>query len=112
MLIEKPIDAGDVVCLKLSNGDELIAKIKLLTDAFVTVSKPMLMMIAQDPRTGQPGVQMVPFWMVGSNPDSNFPINRAHVVCMIKANSEALNGYTVNTTGLAIPGAGNSGLIT
>lgn len=109
MLIEKTPSPNDIVCIKTSSGDELIAKILEISESVVTVSKPMLMMLAQDPRTGQPGVQMVPFWMVGGDKDSRYPISRAHVVCMIKANKDATSSYTQQTTGLSIPGG--SGLV-
>lgn len=108
MLIEKTPTTNDVVCIKTASGDELIGRITEITDALVTISKPMMMVLSQD-RNGMPGIQMVPFWMLGGDKDSKYPINRSHVVCMIKAGSEAVKGYTAHTSGLAIP---SSGLIT
>jgi len=106
MIIEKPFEQNDVVTLKLSNGDELIARFASLTESQITISKPMLMVLGQDPRTGQPGIQIVPFWMVGGEKDGKYPINRNHVLCMVKANAEAAKGYMAHTTGLTIPGSG------
>lgn len=106
MLIEKPIQPNEVVCLKLSNGDEIIAKLVERNDNAVVVSKPLLMILSADPQSGRPGVQMAPFFMLGADKDSKFPINNAHVMCMMLANTEAKAGYTQNTTGLAIPTAG------
>ena len=110
MLIEKSLVIGDVASIKLSNGDEIIAKITDITESTITVSKPMLMILSQDPRTGQPGVQMAPFWMMGADQTGKYPINRTHIMCMIKSNKDATSGYTQQTTGLTIPGGG--GLIT
>lgn len=106
MIIEKPFEPTDVITIKLSNGDELIARFASLTDSHVTITKPMLMVLAQDPRSGQPAIQIVPFWMVGADKDGKYPINRNHVLCMVKANAEAAKGYMAQTTGLTLPGAG------
>ncbi len=111
MLLEKPPSPNDVVCIKIANGDELIAKLVSATDQIVVVSKPLLMILAQDPRSGQPGVQMAPFWMLGGDKDAKYPISRNHVICMIKANPDAMKGYMAQTTGLAMPGSAGGGII-
>ena len=108
MLIEKSPTTNDVVSLKISNGDEIIGRIADINDASVTITKPMMMILSQD-RNGNPGIQMVPFWMLGGDKDTKHVINRSHIVCLIKAGSEAVKGYTAHTSGLAIP---SSGLIT
>jgi len=108
MLIENKPVIGDVVCIKLSNGDEIIAKYADHTETSLVVTKPMLMVLSQDPRTGQPGVQMAPFWIMGGEPTARFPIAHTHIVCMVKSNSEAKSSYTAQTSSLTIP---NSGLI-
>jgi hypothetical protein len=111
MLIEKPITSNDVVSIKISNGDEIIAKfVETASDGSVIVSKPMLMVLSQSP-SGQPGVQMMPFFMLGGEKDGKYPLNPQHVVCMIKSNSEAKAGYLQATTGLAVPKAGSSSSI-
>jgi hypothetical protein len=48
--------------------------------------------------------------MLGGDKDSKYPISRDHVVCMVRANPDAVKGYTAMTTGLTIPGS--SGLVT
>jgi hypothetical protein len=110
MLLEKTLVVNDVACIKIANGDEIIGKITEINEKTVTISKPLLMVLSQDPRTGQPGVQMAPFWMLGGDKDSKYPISRDHVVCMVRANPDAVKGYTAMTTGLTIPGS--SGLVT
>jgi hypothetical protein len=113
MLVEKPIENNDIVSIKISNGDELIAKfIETASDNSVVVSKPMLMVLSQSP-TGQPGVQMMPFFMLGADKDGKYRLNPQHVVCMVKSNSEAKAGYLQATTGLTVPKTGTtSSLIT
>jgi hypothetical protein len=106
MLLSKPVQPNDIVSLKISNGDEFIAKYVESNDTHITVSKPMLMVLGQT-QTGQPGVQMMPFFMLGADKDGTFPINKNHVVCMVLSNSEAKAGYTQATTGLTIPKSGS-----
>jgi len=111
MLIEKTFNVTDVVAIKLSNGDEIIAKVAEINESKIIVTKPLLMVLSQDPRTGQPGVQMAPFWMMGADPVANYPINRSHIIVVVKANQDAAKSYVSQTTGLVMPGTG-SGLIT
>lgn len=110
MLIPAPsIKTGDVVSFKIANGDELLAKVVEIDVNVVTVTKPCQLLLAQDSR-GQPGIQMVPMWMLGADPSARYPINRSHIVCMVLSNKDATNGYLQQTSGLTIPGS--SGLIT
>lgn len=111
MLIEKTFNVNDIVTIKLSNGDEVIAKVAEINEFKITVTKPLLMVLSQDPRTGQPGVQMAPFWMMGGDPVANYPINRSHIVVVVKANQDAATSYISQTTGLVMPGVAG-GLIT
>lgn len=111
-LFEKPLSPGDIITIKLANGDELLSKLVTLSDTVVTITKPLMMVVAQDAR-GNPGIQLLPFWMLGANKDGKLPINKSHIMCMVKANEEATNGYLQQTTGLTIPNSTRqSGLIT
>ena len=107
MLVSKPISNNDIVSIKISNGDEIIAKFIETNDTSVIVTKPMLMVLSQTP-SGQPGVQMMPFFMLGADKDDKYPINKNHIVCMVPSNSEANSGYRQATTGLTIPTAGST----
>lgn len=110
MLIAIPPKSNDVVSIKFSNGDEIIAKLIDNEGPSITVSKPLSMMLARDPRSGQPGIQMAPFWMLGADNDGTFAILKSHITCMVKSSADAAKGYTANTTGLAMPPS--SGLVT
>ena len=110
MLLAKSMSPNDVIIIKISNGDELIAKLVDQTATHLVVNKPMLMILSQNPSTGQPGISMVPFWMVGGEKDASYPVNLSHVVCTVKANKDAANGYVSQTSSLTIPRSG--GIIT
>lgn len=104
MLIEnQQIQMNDVVCLKMANGDELIAKFISKESGKITVMKPLMMVVAAGPG-GQPGIQLVPFWMVGGDADTKYPVSEAHVICMIKANEDARKGYQNQTSSILQPG--------
>lgn len=107
MLVAKPITTNEIVSIKISNGDELIAKFLESNDDHIIVTKPMLMVLGQT-QSGQPGVQMMPFFMLGADKDGRYPLNKSHVVCMVLSNAEAKSGYTQATTGLTIPKTGST----
>jgi hypothetical protein len=109
MLLDTQIKPQDIASIKFSNGDEIIAKIVDVEGPSITVTKPLAMMLTRDPRSGQPGIQMAPLWILGADVESRFPILKSHITCMVKASTEAAKGYTANTTGLTIPSG--SGLV-
>ena len=111
MLLDKPLNVNDVITIKLGNGDEIIAKLVEQSRDSVAVTKPLLVVLGQDPSTGRPGISMAPFWMLSSDAGAKYSIPRTQILCMLKSNDDATKGYLSQTTGLAIPGSG-SGLIT
>lgn len=111
MITIKPTYAvDDVVSIKLANGDEIIGKCTAVDDKTITITRPLLMVLSQDPNTGRPGISMAPFWMLGSEPTAKYTISHNQIICALKSNSEAMKGYISQTTGLTMPGG--SGLIT
>jgi hypothetical protein len=108
--IKNSYGVDDIVSIKLTNGDEIIGKCVFVDDKTITVTKPLLMVLGQDPNTGRPGISMAPFWMLGADPTSNYTINHSQIICTLKSNSDASKGYIAQTTGLTIPSGG--GLIT
>ena len=106
MLIDQPIKQNDIVCLKISGGDEIIARYFDGNDKFINVTKPLLMVLTQD-NSGRPAIQMMPnMFILGADPASKFKINASQVVCMILASNDAAAGYTKNTSSLTIPTGG------
>lgn len=107
MFIEKSdISANDIVSVKLSNGDEIIAKVLDTNAMTLTVVKPFLMQLVQD-RSGQPAITMAPFWILGGGDDSKFKISTAHIVCMLLSGLDAKKGYLQQTSSLLMPGSLN-----
>ncbi len=94
MLIEKPMANGDVVSLKLVNGDEIIARLESEDDVSIKVSKPLAVTL------GPQGLGMIP-WVFLGNKDI-FVIKKDHVFVMVPSKKEAADQYMQGTTGIAL----------
>lgn len=111
MLIEKKFKQGDVVSLKLISNEELVAKfVDEITDS-VTITKPLLLNISIDERSGKPGLQMFPFFLLGADTDEKITLSRNHIIAMVLSRDDIKSGYIHNTTGIAIPTGNEKGLI-
>lgn len=95
MLIDKGMTAGEVISMKLSSGEELVAKLVEETDRGFKVSKPLVLSI------GQQGVGMIPF-MFTVNPEKEVVINRSSVIAAQVTDSKFADQYTQGTTGIAL----------
>jgi len=94
MLIEKPMACGDVVSLKLINGDEIIARLEADDNNGITVTKPLAI------TAGPQGLGMIP-WVFLGNKDT-FTLKREHVFVMVPSKKEAADQYMQGTTGIAL----------
>jgi len=111
MLIEKAIEANDVVTIKLVTQEEIVAKFVSQDTNTVTIQKPVLLNVSIDEKTGRPGIQMLPFFVLGANSDSKITLKHIHIITMLTAADEVKSGYIHNTSGIAVPRAGEKGLI-
>jgi len=95
MLIEAPYKEGDTVSLKLSSGEEIVARLDKEDDTYYTLKKPMVL-IAQ-----QQGLGLAPY-MFSVNPDSKFMLRTNSVSCVSKTQEEIAKQYMSQTTGIAV----------
>ena len=93
MLIETPYKNGDTVSIKLSSGEELIARLEEETSDGFSLNKP-LMVVA-----GQQGLGLAPF-MFTVDPSAKFKVKSQNVVCIVKTATEMSKQYIQNTTGI------------
>ena len=94
MLLEKPIAAGDVVSLKLLNGDEIIARFESETATEVKIDRPKaLTMNAQ-------GLGMIPWLFLGAK--NTITLQKAHIFCIVPSQKDAADQYMQGTTGIAL----------
>lgn len=102
MLIETPFKKDDIVVFKTISGDEVIGKlVEMKPNGALVIRRPLAMNLIMGPG-GQGGVAMVPY-MVGADESANFIFKPEHIICPVKARSDAAAGYIQNTTGLAVP---------
>lgn len=94
MLIEQSIKLNDVVTLKLVGGDEVLGRLAdECTDQYVEISKPLLVMMAQQ------GFGLMPY-VLTAGPDAKIKINNSHIIAMIKTLDQVAKEYLKQSTGI------------
>ena len=94
MLINKGFSAGDIVSIKLINGDELIAKLESEDAESVTISRPLA--ITMSPQ----GMGLIPWVFLGH--DSKITLRRKNTFFIVASKKEAADQYLEGTTGIAL----------
>lgn len=94
MLINKGFSSGDVVSIKLINGDEIIAKFEKEDNDTVTVNRPLALTM-----NGQ-GLGMIPWVFLGK--DSAITIDKRNTFFVVESKGEAAKQYLEGTTGIAL----------
>ena len=94
MLLEKPMASGDVVSLKLVNGDEIIARLESDDEKTVSITKPLAI------TAGPQGLGMIPWIFLGNK--ETITLKKEHVFAMVPSKKEAADQYMQGTTGIAL----------
>jgi hypothetical protein len=95
MLINKGISAGEVVTIKTTAGEEIVAKLIEEGPISVKVSKPLCLTATKD------GIGLVPF-LFTTDPDAEISINRNTVMVLAPTIKDAADRYTEQTTGIKL----------
>ena len=95
MIIETPYKDGDTISLKLSSGEEIVARLEKEDTKSFTVRKPMVLIAQAE------GLGLAPF-MFSVSPDGKFVLNNSAVSCMGKTEEQISKQYTEKTTGIAL----------
>ena len=95
MIIESPYKEGDVVSIKLSSGEEMVARLEKENKDHVVIRKP-LMLVA-----GDKGAGLAPF-MFTVDQDAKVKLHTNTIICIVKTSKDATDTYTQSTTGLAV----------
>lgn len=95
MIIDKGVSVGEVITLKLTSGEEVIATLVEETDKYIKVSKPRVLTAAQG------GIGMAPY-LFTVDPDKNIKIAASTVVVLEPTEKESASSYTKATTGLIV----------
>jgi hypothetical protein len=87
------LELDSIYTIKISNGDEMVAKIIAEDDTTYTVTRPLTVV------PGREGIQMI-FSLFTANPDKNVSINKTAVALIAPARDEVQDSYTEATTGI------------
>ena len=101
MLIEAQYKVGDAVSIKLSSGEEMIARFEDENEDVVTVAKPYILIAAQN------GMALAPY-MFTIAPDTKVKLKINNVICIVKSAKDASDMYIKQSTGIAIASATGS----
>lgn len=95
MIIETPYKVGDVVSIKLSSGEEMIAKLEDESQTHLTLVKPLILVAAEK------GMGLAPF-MFTVSPDAKIKLNINSIICVVKSAKDASDTYIQQTTGIKL----------
>lgn len=95
MLISKPLAANEVVTLKLTSGEELVATFVKEEDGKTVVSKPCT--IAQS----QQGMGLIP-WVMTAPTNESVPISNAAIAATVRTDKEIADAYIQTTTNIQL----------
>ena len=93
MIIETPYKVGDVVSIKLNNGEEIIARLDEEKSSKLKLSKPMALVATEG------GVGFAPF-MFTITPDTKIEVSINSIICVVKSAKDAADLYIQQTTGI------------
>lgn len=95
MLINKGITPGEVVTIKTTAGEEIVAKLVEETPTGVRVHKPLCLTATKD------GIGLVPF-LFTTDPDAEVVINSHTVMVLAPTIKDAADTYIQQTTGIKL----------
>jgi hypothetical protein len=94
MLINKGFSSGDVVSIKLINGDEIIARFDGEDDNTITINRPMALTMDRQ------GLGMIPWVFLGK--EDHIVLSKANTFFIVESKTEAAKQYTQGTTGITL----------
>jgi hypothetical protein len=95
MLIDKGITAGEVITLKLTSGEELVAKLVEDAATYYKLSRPMVIAM------GQQGPGLMPY-LFTVHPDKEVRLNKAAVALVEATDKGFADQFIQSTTGIKL----------
>jgi len=98
MLVISNFKKGDVMTIKCSTGEEVVARFDADTGSELKVIKPTVLTI--NPQDGK--AMLIP-WLMSIDTKTSDPviIGKSQVVAITKTQKQLADGYMQNTTGIA-----------
>lgn len=91
MLIDKGLSPNEIVTLKLTSGEELIAKFAEETDNFYKIEKPYVLTATAN------GIGMIPY-LITVSIEKTISINKSTVCVIVPSAKESADQYIQSTT--------------
>lgn len=95
MLINKGVSAGEVITLKLTSGEELVAKLVEETDSYYKLSR--IQVIGMGPK----GPGLMPY-LFTVNPDRDVKLSKLTVTVAEASDEQFAKQFLESTTGIAL----------
>lgn len=95
MLIDKGVSVGEVITLKLTSGEELVAKLTEETATYYKLSKPMVIGM------GKQGPGLMPY-LFTVNPDKDVKLLKQTVTVAEATDTEFAKQFLESTSGIAL----------
>ena len=90
MLIDNQFQASDIIVMRITGGDEVIARFISQDDKGIKVSKPLALTVTQQ------GLGMTQYLMMGDM-TKDFTFNKNAIITVQKANKQAADNYIKGT---------------
>jgi hypothetical protein len=95
MLIDRGVAAGEVVTIKLTSGEEIVAKLVEETDTYYKLSRPMVIGM------GQQGPGLMPY-LFTVNPEKEVKLNKTTVTVVEATDKQFADQFLQSTTGIKL----------
>jgi hypothetical protein len=95
MLIDRGVTVGEVITLKLTSGEELVAKLVEETATHYKLARPLVLTM------GQQGIGMVPYLFTVS-PEKDIPLSKSTITVVVPTDKQAADQYIQSTTGIRL----------
>jgi hypothetical protein len=95
MLIDKGVTVGEVITLKLTSGEEIVAKLAAETDSFYKLSRPMVIGM------GERGPGLMPY-LFTVNPEKEVKLSKITVTVAEATDKAFADQFVQSTTGIKL----------
>ncbi len=95
MLIDKGVAVGEVITLKLTSGEEIVAKLAAETDSFYKLSRPMVIGM------GERGPGLMPY-LFTVNPEKEVKLSKNTVTVAEATDKAFADQFIQSTTGIKL----------
>ena len=95
MLIDKGITVGEVITLKLTSGEELVARLVEETSTYYKLNRPMVIVM------GQQGPGLMPY-LFTVHPDKEIKLNKTSITLVEATDKSFADQFIQSTTGIKL----------